>query len=412
MPDIPTALKEAEELVSALKAFEAQGAEAAGPGAHLALLQQVDRMRVALEDPYDLITRHLASTTAYAAAWTMYKIGALSRLPLDGGSVTAAELAEHCNAEVSIITRCMRCLIVTGVIVEPEPDTYAHTPKSMACLPNALGGFLSVCVDANSVELALPDYIKSHKPEDIFDLRKSPTAFHRGKEGMTYYEVISEDPVERAYWNATLQAMDKNMPILNMFPFASLKEQVEKEPDRPFIVDIGGGRGQALLAILGDIGSSYGSKLILQDLPDVIDSLKEEDIPGIEKMAYDVFSGPQPVKSKALSCLISVAERKANRTKMHMFTLCGGSFMTSTVLFASRFSRIPWHPWRLTPGSSSVICWCLRKSTRADHRSFTGSIWPFSALVVKRKRRSSSTRFSTRSGWSSSRSIHLALGLP
>jgi hypothetical protein len=87
------------------------------------------------------------------------------------------------------------------------------------------------------------------------------------------------------------------MPISGMFPWETLKEKVEQEPERPFFVDVAGGRGQALLKLQEEIPGAYGGKLILQDLPIVIDTLKPEDIPNIEAMGYDIFT-PQPVKSE------------------------------------------------------------------------------------------------------------------
>jgi hypothetical protein len=89
------------------------------------------------------------------------------------------------------------------------------------------------------------------------------------------------------------------MPVLGMFPFASLEDQVKKEPERPFVVDIAGGRGQALLAIQTECPEAFGGKLILQDLPIVINSLKPKEVNGIEPTVYDIFT-PQPVNSKCL----------------------------------------------------------------------------------------------------------------
>ncbi|PMD52475.1 S-adenosyl-L-methionine-dependent methyltransferase [Hyaloscypha bicolor E] len=90
--------------------------------------------------------------------------------------------------------------------------------------------------------------------------------------------------------------MEANMPILGMFPFATLKDQVEKEPERPFIVDVGGGKGQAMLAIETECPKFFGGNVILEDLPIVIDSLKSEDLPGIEPTVHDIFT-LQPVKN-------------------------------------------------------------------------------------------------------------------
>jgi hypothetical protein len=145
----------------------------------------------------------------------------------------------------------------------------------------------------------LPEYFKTHSGKDLLDLKKSPFAYAMGLEGLTYYEAISHNPDRFQMFNDTLSQMEKNMPILGMFPFASLKDQVEAEPERPFIVDIGAGKGQSLLAIQKEVPEGFGAKMILQDRPDVIESLKPDDIPGIEPMAYDFFE-PQPVKSNSL----------------------------------------------------------------------------------------------------------------
>ena len=93
-----------------------------------------------------------------------------------------------------------------------------------------------------------------------------------------------------------MQKLGNHIPVIGMFPFENLEDQVKKEPDRPFVVDIGGGRGQALLAIQEHCKGSFGGKLILQDLPIVLQSLTSNDIPGIEPMPYRIFT-PQPVKS-------------------------------------------------------------------------------------------------------------------
>jgi hypothetical protein len=97
-------------------------------------------------------------------------------------------------------------------------------------------------------------------------------------------------------FNMTMMQMEKSVPVLGMYPFHILKYEVEAEKERPFIVDIGGGRGQALVAIQKEAPAGFGAKMILQDRPDVIGSLTPEDIPNIEPMVYDFFT-PQPVKS-------------------------------------------------------------------------------------------------------------------
>jgi hypothetical protein len=159
----------------------------------------------------------------------------------------------------------------------------------------------------NSVEhirayVKLPEYFRTHTHEDLFDLRKSPFAYALGLEGMTYYEAISHDADRFNMFNMTMVQMESQLPVLGMYPFGSIKNAAEAEKERPLIVDVGGGRGQALLAIQKEFPAGFGAKMILQDRPDVIGSLTPEDIPNIETMVYDFFT-PQPIRSITSSLL-------------------------------------------------------------------------------------------------------------
>jgi hypothetical protein len=81
-----------------------------------------------------------------------------------------------------------------------------------------------------------------------------------------------------------------------MLLLSNIKDNVEVDISRPFAVDIVSGRCQFLLSILDEAPGGIGVKMILQDRPEVLDPLTQEDTPNIEKMSYDFFI-PQPVKS-------------------------------------------------------------------------------------------------------------------
>jgi hypothetical protein len=290
MDDTSAALRAAEELVEALKSNPQ-----ANHAQHLALLERVDKVRTLLETPYDVIEKQQETMCTSGAMYTLITTGAIKKVP-DEGTITAEKLAAEMDMDVSAIQRLMRVAVVAGFFRETEPNTYAHNALSQAYQLHAQGPFFVLCMEFNKMCMALPDYFKTHKPEELYDLKKSPYCFSIGKEGKTYYEAIDEDPEQRLIWNSCLQIIEKNMPISGMFPWETLKENVEKEPERPFFVDIAGGRGQALLKLQEEIPGAYGGKLILQDLPIVLDTLKPEDIPNIEAMPYDIFT-PQPVKN-------------------------------------------------------------------------------------------------------------------
>ncbi len=291
MEDTSAALRAAEELVEALKSHPK-----ASQADHLALLARVDKVREQLETPFDVIEKIQETMSTAGAMYSLIMTGAIKKVP-DEGTITSEKLAAETNVDVSAIQRLMRVALVAGFFTETEPNTYAHNALSQSFQLHAQGPFFVLCMDFNKMCMALPDYFKTHQPEELYDLRKSPFCFSIGKEGKTYYEAIDENLEQRGIWNACLQIIEKNMPISGMFPWETLKEKVEQEPERPFFVDVAGGRGQALLKLQEEIPGAYGGKLILQDLPIVIDTLKPEDIPNIEAMGYDIFT-PQPVKSE------------------------------------------------------------------------------------------------------------------
>lgn len=212
----------------------------------------------------------------------------------------------------------MRMLTGTGIIALTGEDTYAHTPKSLAYCEGAAVDFWRLwlvpfhpdnpathgkCSNICSMNfmtcyMILPEYFKTKTPEELIDLRKTPYSYAYGSEGKTFYEVVAETPERLNMFNKAMMQQEASLPISGMFPFTSLKEQVEGEPERAFVVDIGGGRGQCLLVIQKETSNGFGtrSKMILQDRPVVLDTIPQEMIPDIEKMEYDYYT-PQPVKS-------------------------------------------------------------------------------------------------------------------
>jgi hypothetical protein len=297
---VEQAIGKAKALVASLEAYDGTATQ------QLAILKEVDAVRATMEQPYDTAMRWVEGMTPFASLNILNRVGLFAHFPdAAGATVSASELAAACRCDVSIITRVIRLAIYNGVFVETAPDVYAHNDLSRAFGPAGLGGFFGVGSDLMKAWLCLPEYVQAHQPEDLYDVRKTPAAFAEGHEGKTYYEIQALNPERRLLWNLTLQSMEKNFPILGMFPFRDLVPAAkDQQDDRPVLVDVGGGRGQALLKIREDCGDAFDGKMILQDLPVVVDSLRTEELPGIQPMKYDIFT-PQPIKSKTLSILSS-----------------------------------------------------------------------------------------------------------
>ncbi|KAF7916935.1 uncharacterized protein EAE98_010366 [Botrytis deweyae] len=259
------------------------------------LLKQVDKLRLLLEEPIDAVMRQWEYTNVIAALNLLVETKTFETIPQEG-SITTKDLAAAVNVDESAIARALRMSVMFGIGEEVESDVFAHNSKSLAYRPGFQQEFFKLIYDHTPAYIKLPEYFRTHSKEDLYDLTKGPYAYGHGLEGKTYYEAISHTPERLHMFNTTMVSMERQSPITGMYPFATLKDAVEAEKARPFVVDIGGGRGQALLAIQKEAPEGFGAKMILQDRSDVLESLTEQDIPNIEKMVYD-FHTPQPVKN-------------------------------------------------------------------------------------------------------------------
>ncbi|KAF5659564.1 O-methyltransferase B [Fusarium heterosporum] len=293
-PKAEKALAEAKKLVAQLESYDDN------PTAHQNILKQTELVRESIQTPMDKLTHMMEQMSAGGAFHTILGIRAYHAMPEDGSPITAEELARITNVATTVIQRIYRVAVGHGIFVETASDVYAHNDLSRILNPRGLGSFFMIILEFGRAFIHLPDYLKSHKPDDVFDLTKSPAVYSIGKEhlGKSYYEIIDSDPdpERRELWNANMVAVDELMPVNGMFPFPSLKEEVEQDPERPFLVDIGAGRGQSCIAIRKDIGDAFDAKYILQDLPGVIETMDPEEYPNFELMTYDAFT-PQPVKN-------------------------------------------------------------------------------------------------------------------
>lgn len=215
-----------------------------------------------------------------------------------------------------------------GICVEPLPNTFALNANAFVFLKGAAREFFQFMIDQTLPFYKLPEYFRTHTQSDLYDLTKSPYAWAVGHEGKTYYEAISsEEPRKLHNFNLCMATSESVTPILGMFPWATVKAQVEADVSRAFVVDIGGGRGQFLKAVQKEAPAGFDAKMILQDRPDVLASLTAEDVPGIEKMDYDFFT-PQPVESMH-NCLYP-SNMTDEATQMHISTSCVVFYMIST----------------------------------------------------------------------------------
>ncbi len=119
------------------------------------------------------------------------------------------------------------------------------------------------------------------------------TPFYLAK-GITLFEWLKENPQQRTVFDSFMRFRRKEiLPWYEVFPVTDqLSAGLRSDPRATLLVDVGGSRGHDLLKFK-EQHSSLSGRLILQELPETINSLSDE-LGGIEAMAYN-FYDPQPV---------------------------------------------------------------------------------------------------------------------
>lgn len=79
-----------------------------------------------------------------------------------------------------------------------------------------------------------------------------------------------------------------------------VKEQIldGSSPDTPLLIDVGGGKGHDIIQFHTKFP---GYKLVLQEIPEVVDNLKDSE-QVFESVKYDFFT-EQPLKSKLVTSI-------------------------------------------------------------------------------------------------------------
>ncbi|KAF2273798.1 O-methyltransferase [Westerdykella ornata] len=263
--------------------------------ARLSLMRKVHDVQQDLELPINLFFKQWSDLTVFTCVDIVVKLGVFEVMK-GKDHVTAKEIGEAVGVDPDVIARVMRVLVAARLIASTREDTYSHTSKSLIYVRGAgtaVDSFLLLTLLSKSY-ITIPEYLKTRPSEDLLDIRKTPYACAYGMEGKTFYETLSAIPEHLEIFN---RSMSEPGPEYGIFPFSSLKKEVVANPEIPFVVDIGGGNGQALHYIRKATNNVFGttSKLILQDRPSVLEQLTPEHKTGIEPMSYD-FHTPQPVK--------------------------------------------------------------------------------------------------------------------
>jgi hypothetical protein len=132
---------------------------------------------------------------------------------------------------------------------------------------------------------------------------ENPMSWGDDQFGKSPWEIISQDPEWLEAFDVSMRTQDEMMPITGIYDFNKLSEG-GFEDGRKAMVDVGGGRGQAILKVLTEYPDIPAKAMVLQDRPQVIEQVtKAGELPEeVEKVSFDFFK-EQPTKGMIFSAL-------------------------------------------------------------------------------------------------------------
>lgn len=222
------------------------------------LVRVVDGVRTGLHKlTRKMVPGNIALLEIANGSWTtqaLYVAGKLG-IPdeLAGRPLSAAEVARRVGADPDAVFRLMRALAGKGVFEQRRDDTFALTPIGDALRADAPGSMRALVLligDPAQWEHwgSLLHSVKTGEPAPV-KLR-----------GTTFFEYLDTNPELAAVFNDAMTSMSAMAtdPVLAVFDFSGFRR----------IVDVGGGHGSLLAAVLQSAPDAHG---VLFDLPSVVE---------------------------------------------------------------------------------------------------------------------------------------------
>lgn len=276
------------------------------------ILEATRRIQLLTKDPGDEWTDMVYASTLMTAKRLFCDWGVFDAIPTEG-TISFAELAAKVDAEEMLLVRVAGILISTGYLKQIGTNQVAHTRFSLVFANNDRRGLLFNTGWDNCVVpyATMPKYFELYGRKEPRTTTHTPNGFAHGKPDLAIYDLIQSDPIRLARWIPAMAAVEERMPIAGIYDFSWLVSWAQAEaaqhqqhgagtpaPDRPLLVDVGGGRGQAIKAITKEFPGIPVHRCVLQERPEVIDAVLAADEPELRlvtKMPINFHEG-QPLK--------------------------------------------------------------------------------------------------------------------
>lgn len=145
-----------------------------------------------------------------------------------------------------------------------------------------------------------PAFFEKYGRKETQGLTPVLTTFAYGHPEMGHYEYLATDSSRLKRFFRGMEAAERYLPTSGTYDFEWLVEKAQAEPERTVLVDVGGGKGHSLAAILQDYPGLPPNRCVLQDRDEVIKVVEEVNDPvlsAVDRIPID-FNAEQPVKGR------------------------------------------------------------------------------------------------------------------
>ncbi|KAK3690325.1 O-methyltransferase [Podospora appendiculata] len=300
-----------EQLNAAVARFNNEPAadEAVDQGQRRDIIEAAKRIIESVEGPAEQWVESAGSLAVIAANRLFWEWNVFESIPLDGSSISYADLATKVDAELALLTRIGGLLVSSGVLKQIGPDHIAHTPRSKIFVEENPAGAVYMLNWDNGLQMyaQLPKYFEQYGRKEPEAMTHIPLTFSHGHPEIGYYEMIARDPAVTRRFLQGMAGIEARTPVVGIYDFSwvvSLVQHehhelsVEAHMQRPLFVDIGGGPGKAIKLILAEYPALPAERFYLQDREGVIkanQALNDPALRGVQYMAID-FHVAQPLK--------------------------------------------------------------------------------------------------------------------
>jgi hypothetical protein len=257
----------------------------------------------AVQTPVDYSMATVSSVMGAAVIRTLSHLKAFQAIPYPEGA-TAETVAKATGSQTSLIERLLRAAASVGFLSYHVPSRafkHTHLSAPWAQANSPAEDVFAMCYESGLAPMILlPDWLGHNNPQQASEPSgensgtHNPLTYYNHTEGKNAFETLARYPENLAVFGRVLKAAASFRPFTGIYPWEQL---ADADAERPLFVDIGGGTGHAIAAILAAHPELPVSGFVLQELPEVVASARESGMlpSGVQYQAHD-FLGENPVK--------------------------------------------------------------------------------------------------------------------